>query len=99
MSERLLRCWAECCLSLCADPMVGCWNSKNSFLTKRSTEELFPTAVSPNSTSLKFTVFAIAHTRGEKSRREGWEGKEANGGGWAGEPLRGRTVRGAPGLE
>ena len=30
-----------------AAPMVGCWNSKNSFLTKRSTVEDLPTAASP----------------------------------------------------
>ena len=35
-------------------PMVGSWNSKNSSLTKRTTRQLFPTAVSPNKTSLKW---------------------------------------------
>ena len=55
-----------------ADPMVGCWNSKNSFFTKRSTLLDLPTAVSPSSTSLKFTVLAIADAAVEDStgRRE-----------------------------
>ena len=61
-----------------ADPMVGCWNSKNSFLTNLSTDELFPTAVSPNSTNLKFTVFAITQREGGEGQRKK-EGKERKG--------------------
>ena len=48
--------------------MVGCWNSKNSFLTNRSTLLDLPTAVSPSSTSLKFTVLAM--TQGGEAREE-----------------------------
>lgn len=35
-------------------PIVGSWYSKNSSLTKRTTRQDFPTAVSPSSTSLKW---------------------------------------------
>ena len=60
-----------------ADPMVGCWNSKNSFLTKRSTLLDLPTAVSPSSTSLKLTVFAIAEAVGRLEGR--WKVRQRNG--------------------
>ncbi len=36
--------------------MVGCWNSKNSFLTNRSTHDDLPTAASPSNTNLKLSV-------------------------------------------
>lgn len=40
-------------------PIVGSWNSKNSSLTNLTTKHDFPTAESPNKTSLKWhTLFA-----------------------------------------
>jgi hypothetical protein len=39
--------------------MVGCWYSKNSFFTKRSTHELLPTAASPSRTSLAEMVGVV----------------------------------------
>ena len=40
--------------------MVGSWNSKNSSRTNRTTRQDLPTAVSPNSTSLKWQVLFCA---------------------------------------
>ena len=43
-----------------APPIVDSWYSKNCPLTKRSTNELFPTAESPRSTSLNWKTFGAA---------------------------------------
>ena len=44
---------------ICLPPIVGSWNSKNSSLTNRTTRHDFPTAVSPNNTSLKWHTLLL----------------------------------------
>eukprot|EP01043_Picozoa_sp_COSAG02_P041391 COSAG02_NODE_3425_length_6768_cov_9.839106_4_plen_215_part_00 len=50
------------CYTFCRSlpPIVDSWYSKNCPLTKRSTNELFPTAESPSNTSLNWKTFGAA---------------------------------------